>query len=132
MTDPTALARLQMLTSGQPFADLAEELRTCRYCGKRLYEFEGVLCASEPDPGAASAICKQAPCGPDPEHPLYPTHAIQQTWTTAEMQEDFIVLGFAAPFAVVRRRDDGTEGSLEFTHSPRVYFNFVPDTIQEG
>ena len=50
-----------------------------------------------------------------------------QRWTTEEMTRDFEVLGFAAPFAVVRRRSDGQRGSLEFIHSPRVYFGFVPD-----
>jgi hypothetical protein len=48
-------------------------------------------------------------------------------WTTDEMQAEFEVLGFAAPFVVVRRRLDGQLGTLEFTHSPRVYFGFVPD-----
>jgi hypothetical protein len=45
-------------------------------------------------------------------------------WTTEEMARDFEVLGFAAPFVVVRRRSDGARGSLEFTHLPRVYFNW--------
>lgn len=48
------------------------------------------------------------------------------TWTTEEMSRDFEALGFMAPFIVVRRRSDGQKGSLEFTHSPRVYFNFQP------
>ena len=48
-------------------------------------------------------------------------------WTTAEMQAEFEVIGYAAPFVVVQRRSDGQRGSLEFTHSPRVYFGFVPD-----
>ena len=39
-------------------------------------------------------------------------------WTTAEMQADFEVIGFAAPFVVIKRRSDGQLGSLEFTHSP--------------
>lgn len=47
------------------------------------------------------------------------------TWDTQELQRDFEVLGFAAPFVVVRRRSDGAKGSLEFTHSPRVYFNWT-------
>ena len=50
-----------------------------------------------------------------------------QTWDTAQLQEDFIVVGFAAPFVVVRRKSDGQEGTLEFTHSPRVYFDFRPN-----
>lgn len=48
-------------------------------------------------------------------------------WTTAEMTDEFEVLGFAAPFVVVRRRSDGQKGSLEFTHAPRVYFAWTPD-----
>jgi hypothetical protein len=48
-----------------------------------------------------------------------------QTWTTAELQADFEVTGFAAPFVVVVRRSDGAKGSLEFTHSPRRYFGWA-------
>ena len=50
-----------------------------------------------------------------------------QTWDTTALQEDFEVLGFAAPFVVVRRKTDGVKGSLEFTHNPRVYFGFKED-----
>jgi hypothetical protein len=49
------------------------------------------------------------------------------TWTTEALQADFAVKGFAAPFVVVQRRSDGALGTLEFTHSPRIYFSFVPD-----
>jgi hypothetical protein len=47
--------------------------------------------------------------------------------TTDELRAEFEVIGFAAPFVVVRRRSDGQLGMLEFTHHPRVYFAFVPD-----
>jgi hypothetical protein len=50
-----------------------------------------------------------------------------QHWTAAELQRDFEVIGFAAPFVVVRRRLDGQFGTLEFTHQPRVYFGWRPD-----
>jgi hypothetical protein len=50
-----------------------------------------------------------------------------QTWDTKQLQEDFEVLGFSAPYVVVRRRSDGVKGSLEFTHRPRVYFGFTPE-----
>jgi hypothetical protein len=50
-----------------------------------------------------------------------------QTWDTAALQRDFEVIGFAAPFVVVRRRSDGLTGTLEFTHHPRVYFGWRPD-----
>jgi hypothetical protein len=49
------------------------------------------------------------------------------TWTTQELRQDFEVLGFAAPFVVVRRRSDGKKGSLEFTHDPRIYFGWSED-----
>lgn len=49
------------------------------------------------------------------------------TWDTAALTNDFEVLGFMAPFVVVRRRSDGKRGSLEFTHNPRVYFNWTED-----
>jgi len=50
-----------------------------------------------------------------------------QVWDTRELARDFIVLGFAAPYVVVRRKADGVKGSLEFQHSPRFYFNFQAD-----
>jgi len=50
-----------------------------------------------------------------------------ERWTTELLREEFDVIGFAAPFVVVRRKSDGVKGSLEFTHNPRMYFNFVAD-----
>lgn len=50
----------------------------------------------------------------------------KERWTTDEVRELFDVIGFMAPFVVVRRKADGVKGSLEFTHNPRVYYNFVP------
>jgi len=49
------------------------------------------------------------------------------TWTPDQMRAEFDVDGFMAPFVVVRRRSDGARGMLEFTHLPRVYFNWTPD-----
>ena len=45
-------------------------------------------------------------------------------WDTCELQRDFDVLGFMAPFVVVRRKSDGVRGSLTFQHTPRLYFDF--------
>jgi len=50
-----------------------------------------------------------------------------QVWDTAEVRTDFSVLGFSAPFVIVRRNSDGVRGSLEFQHNPRFYFNFQPE-----
>lgn len=47
-----------------------------------------------------------------------------QVWDTEELRRDFEVIGFMAPFVVVRRLSDGVKGSMEFRHSPRYYFNF--------
>jgi hypothetical protein len=49
-----------------------------------------------------------------------------QVWSTEELAQDFEVIGFLAPFVVVRRQSDGKKGSLEFQHQPRFYFNFKP------
>jgi hypothetical protein len=51
----------------------------------------------------------------------------EQTWTTEEMTAEFEAVGFAAPFVVVKRRSDGVLGTLEFKHSPRVYFGWQED-----
>jgi hypothetical protein len=49
-----------------------------------------------------------------------------QVWDTSELQRDFEVVGFLAPFVGVRRRADGVRGSLLFQASPRFYFSFTP------
>ena len=45
-------------------------------------------------------------------------------WSTDELKEDFDVLSFMAPFAIVIRKSDSKKGYLEFQHNPRFYFNF--------
>jgi hypothetical protein len=50
-----------------------------------------------------------------------------QVWDSAQLARDFEVLGFLAPYVVVRRRADGHKGSLEFQHRPRLYFHFQLD-----
>ena len=50
-----------------------------------------------------------------------------QVWDTSELQDDFQVLGFMAPFVVVCRRSDGIRGSLMFQNSPRFYYSFQPE-----
>ena len=46
-------------------------------------------------------------------------------WDTSEVSQIFSIEGFMAPFCVVIRRSDHVKGSVEFTHSPRLYYNFV-------
>lgn len=50
-----------------------------------------------------------------------------QVWNKEELQQDFTVLGFAAPFVIVQRKQDGVKGTLCFQHQPRFYFSFVKD-----
>jgi hypothetical protein len=50
------------------------------------------------------------------------------TWTTQQLVKQFEVIGFAAPFVRVRRREDEVAGTLMFVHSPRIYFRWEPDT----
>ena len=50
-----------------------------------------------------------------------------QRWDTDQLRDEFEVIGFLAPFVTVRRKSDGALGTMEFTHSPRFYFNFVAD-----
>jgi hypothetical protein len=50
-----------------------------------------------------------------------------EVWTSDQVRERFQVLGFLAPFVVVRDRTTGKKGSLEFVHSPRFYFNWQED-----
>jgi len=47
-----------------------------------------------------------------------------QVWDTKELQNDFSVEGFMAPFVSVKRKSDNAKGTLEFQHGPRLYFNF--------
>src|SRR5664279_4856355 len=54
-----------------------------------------------------------------------------QVWDTKNLARDFEVLGFAAPYVVVRRKSDSALGSLEFQHEPRLYFNFEADRPNE-
>jgi hypothetical protein len=49
-----------------------------------------------------------------------------QVWDTDQLMEEFEVIGFMAPICVVRRRSDGQKGSVEFQHSPRLYYGWQP------
>jgi len=59
---------------------------------------------------------------PDPRKELEEKHG--QVWTTQEMQAEFDVSGFMAPFVVVVRKSDQKRGTLMFQHRPRFYFGW--------
>jgi hypothetical protein len=50
-----------------------------------------------------------------------------QVWDDAEVRDRFEVLGFRAPFVVVRDKETGERGSLLFQNHPRFYFGFSPE-----
>ena len=49
---------------------------------------------------------------------------IQDIYTTKEATDKYEFIGFMSPFALVKDRATGVKGTLEFTHRPRLYFNF--------
>ena len=57
-------------------------------------------------------------------HPINPAPTGEPTWTTAELQEEFTVVGFGGGMVTVTRKSDGIEGTLEFNGNPRVYHSF--------
>lgn len=51
-----------------------------------------------------------------------------QVWDAQELARDFVVVGFMAPYVVVRRKADGVVGSLLLQHHPRYYFDWTQDS----
>lgn len=47
-----------------------------------------------------------------------------QVWDIKELQEDYTVHSFLAPFVMVTRKSDGVKGTLQFQHMPRFHFDF--------
>ena len=50
-----------------------------------------------------------------------------QVWNTDELSRDFEVLGFMAPYVVVKDKATGRKGSLMFQHYPRYYWGWMDD-----
>ena len=48
-----------------------------------------------------------------------------RVWDTGELQEEFQVTGFMAPYVVVVRKTDNVVGTLAFSHSPRFYHSWT-------
>jgi len=49
-----------------------------------------------------------------------------QVWTTDELTNEFDVEGFSLGMVVVRNKQTGQLGSMDFQHMPRFYHSFVP------
>ena len=52
----------------------------------------------------------------------------KKTWTTQELEKDFEVIAFLAPYVQVKRKADDIMGTLTFSSSPREYSDFVETT----
>ena len=50
-----------------------------------------------------------------------------EVFDTNQLGARFEVLQFMAPYVVVRERATGVKGSLQFQHSPRLYYAFQED-----
>lgn len=50
----------------------------------------------------------------------------ENVFDTKQLGAAFEVLGFMAPFCVVRQKSSGKKGAITFQHSPRFYFDFIP------
>ena len=49
----------------------------------------------------------------------------KEIMTTDEATKKYEFEGFGGGIAVVTRKSDGARGSLNFTHMPRFYFDFM-------
>lgn len=47
-----------------------------------------------------------------------------ECWTTDEVQDEFEIIGFMAPFCVAKRRETQEKGALTFVHRPRIYYSW--------
>jgi len=53
-------------------------------------------------------------------------HQYGTVWSTEEVTREFEITGFLAPRCSAIHKETGIKGTLQFTHSPRFYFNFIP------
>ena len=50
-----------------------------------------------------------------------------KVWSSDQLRAEFKIIGFMAPFVMVKKIATGENGSLEFQHDPRLYFNYQAD-----
>jgi len=81
---------------------------------------------SDPTETIRRSLVQQINTDPSDRERLKAQHG--KVWDTQQLQQDFEVLGFAAPLIVVRERSTGRMGTLFFQHSPRLYWGFSPDS----
>lgn len=59
---------------------------------------------------------------------LVEAYGEDDVWDSEAVGDFFTFKGFMAPFAVVTKKETGEVGSLQFSHSPRFYFGWTPDS----
>ena len=79
----------------------------------------------DPTESTRRQMVKEINANPGSREALEAKHG--NVWDTGELQRDFEVLAFMAPFVIVREKMTGAKGSLEFQADPRFYFNFQTD-----
>lgn len=98
--------------------------------------------AHDPTESTRRELVAEINANPSPKAELEAQYGVGNVWTTDELSERFEVIGFMAPFAVVRERITGAaaahavvvdgrglgrKGTVEFQHSPRFYYDFRPE-----
>jgi len=48
----------------------------------------------------------------------------EKKWNTQELEKEFEVISFLAPFVIVMRKKDNKRGTMRFNDYPREYFDF--------
>ena len=66
----------------------------------------------DPTEDMRRTLVKEINLAPGSREALEAEHG--QLWDTQQLSQDFEVMGFMAPFVVVRRKSDGRTGSLFF------------------
>jgi len=84
--------------------------------------------ANEEDNTEAIRLERLAQINAEPEGREALAAQYGRVWDTRELTAEFEVVGFMAPYVVVRRKADRQQGSLEFQHQPRFYFHFITDS----
>jgi len=79
---------------------------------------------TDPTESVRRALVAEINAHPQSRKALEAAHG--EVWDTAELSENFEVVGFGAPFVVVIRKSDRVRGSLQFQHAPRFYYEFRP------
>jgi hypothetical protein len=64
---------------------------------------------------------------PSEKETLEAQYGKDNVWKYDEVQNVFEITSFLAPFCFCTRKSDGAKGVLTFQHSPRYYFDFVPN-----